>query len=74
METKIQDAICILPRIEMLGDYLEEEIDQLESYLHNLSHEKFVNDKIFMRMRQLVWISEDISKQVFEEVNEILGG
>ena len=72
MDTKIQDAICILPRIEILGNYLEEEINCLENYLHYYPDSSYVN-KIFTRMRELLWISEETAKQVFEEVNELLG-
>jgi len=73
METKIQDAVCILPRIEMLGNYLEEEIDRLEKHLQITPQDKYAKES-FMRIRQLMWISEEISQQVFNEVNEIIGG
>ena len=74
MDTQIQDAICILPRIAMLGDYLEEEIDQLETLLRSTNVNTHTISNVCMRMRQLTWMSEDISKQVFKEVNALLGG
>lgn len=74
MDEKIHDAICILPRIEMLCDYLNEEIDQLQELLEPLNADKLVTERICMRIRQLSWISEEISKKVFNDVNSILGG
>ena len=74
MDERILDAVCVLPRIEMLCDYLNKEIDQLQELLEHLNADKFVTERICMRMRQLCWISEDISTKVYKDVNTILGG
>lgn len=73
METRILDAVCILPRIELLNRYLEEEIDQLEGYLQENSANEYIVASC-QRIRQLAWMSEDISSKAFKDVNTILGG
>ena len=72
MDDKILDAICVLPRIELLCGYLDEEIDQLQEWLERQNADKFVTEKFCMRMHQLAWMSEDISKKVYDDVNRLL--
>ena len=73
MDEKILDAVCVLPRIEMLCDFLSDEADQLENYLHQLNADQYMITKFCEHIRQLAWITEDISKQVFTDVNKLLG-
>ena len=70
-ETRITDAVCILPRIELLNRYLEEEISQLEKYLQDRSANEYIVASC-QRIRQLAWMTEDISNKVFKDVNTIM--
>ena len=72
MDEKILDAVCILPRIELLCGYLDEEIDQLQEWLKRLDADEFYSNKICSRMHQLVWMSEEMSKKVFDDVNKLM--
>ena len=71
-ESKILDAVCILPRIELFGEYLEQEIDQLENYLRRINADEFMINHCD-RIRQLMWISEEVSQKVFHDVNKMMG-
>lgn len=73
METRILDAVCILPRIELLNRYVEEEIDQLEQYLRSEQADEHI-EKICDRIRMLAWMQEDISSKAFKDVNTIING
>lgn len=72
METQILDAVCILPRIELLSRYLEDELNYLETSEGRFSNAQIVS--ICERIRQLSFMTEEISSKVFTDVTNILEG
>lgn len=72
METQILDAVCILPRIELLSRYLEDELNYLETSEGRFSSAQIIS--ICERIRQLSFMTEEISSKVFTDVTNILEG
>lgn len=70
MEKQILDAVCILPRIELLCRYLEEELCDLEMSKGQFSSSQIIS--ICERIRQLSFMIEDISTKVFTDITNIL--
>lgn len=70
MEKQILDAVCILPRIELLCRYLEEELYDLEMSKGQFSSSQIIS--ICGRIRQLSYMTEDISTKVFTDITNIL--
>lgn len=69
--TKVLDIASYLPRVEILERYIDEEIDDLQKYLNaKYSEDNHTND-VLHRLRELVWMSEEISTKCFDELNKI---
>lgn len=69
--TKVLDIASDLPRVDILERYIDEEINDLENYLNAKYSEDMHTKDVLYRLRQLVWMSEEISKKCFEDLNKL---
>ena len=66
--TKVLDIASLLPRVEILERYIDEEIEDLQNYLTaRYSEDAHIKD-VLHRLRELVWMSEEISKKCFDDL------
>ena len=69
--TKVLDIASFLPRVEILERYIDEEINDLQNYIKaKYPKDNYVND-VLKRLRQLVWMSEEISTKCFDDLNNM---
>lgn len=74
MNTRILDAVCVLPRVGIFCDYLQLELEELEKYAtSNKSKTPYFVNKC-NRIRDLIYLLEEQTNQVYNNIYEIMEG
>ena len=72
MNTRICDALSILPRIGIFCDYLDQELNQLEKYASSKDFKTTYFVQQCNRIRDLVYMVDEVAKDVCTNVNDVM--